>query len=346
MASAQDIRNLHGRSGDATATPTVNSGSNVLVTAAGRRTSLVRAFVDASAERGGLTYAADVDALAPSLFLAEGAVRLSPSNDPRYVDRLLEIVAGLRIRLLVPTIDPDLPILSGSRQRLEEAGCMVAVSNEAFVSITADKLATVTAFRSHGVDVPATWLPGTDRSELPERVFLKPSRGSASKDTYVVDRSDLDRLLPMIDGPILQEVLDGPEITIDALLDFGGRPIHFVPRRRIRTLAGESIQGVTLEHDVEFEAWITALLHLCGELGAAGPLTLQAFQTGRGPVLSEINARFGGGFPLGLAAGGLYPAWLLDLAAGIEVPSRLGEYEPGLYMTRHHVEILIRSPKW
>ena len=324
----------------------MNSGTNVLITAAGRRTSLVRAFVEASAVRGGRTYAADVDPLAPSLFLADGAVRLSPSHDPQYVDRLLEIVLDLGIRLLVPTIDPDLPILSGNRKRLEDAGCMVAVSSEAFVSITADKLTTVTAFRSRGVDVPATWLPGTDPSELPERVFLKPSRGSASKDTYVVGRADLDRLLPMIDGPILQEVLDGPEITIDALLDFAGQPIHFVPRRRIRTLAGESIQGVTIEHDPDFEGWIEQLLVLCGELGAAGPLTLQAFRTARGPVLSEINARFGGGFPLGLAAGGLYPAWLLDMAAGLEVPNRMGDYEAGLYMTRHHVEILTRSPKW
>jgi carbamoyl-phosphate synthase large subunit len=152
--------------------------------------------------------------------------------------------------------------------------------------------------------------------------------------------------LSSIDDPIIQEVLSGPEITIDVLLDLDGRPIHYVPRYRLRTLAGESIQGVTLEHDRDLESWIENLLEICGSLGAAGPLCLQAFLTDRGPVLSEINARFGGGFPLSLAAGGLHTIWLLDLMDGIPVPSRLGEYESGLYMTRYYVEYFTRAQKW
>jgi carbamoyl-phosphate synthase large subunit len=85
---------------------------------------------------------------------------------------------------------------------------------------------------------------------------------------------------------------------------------------------------------------------VCSKLGAAGPLTIQAFLTSDGPVLSEINARFGGGFPLALAAGGAYPAWLLDLVDGRAVTPRLGEYESGLYMTRYHVEVITRTPRW
>jgi carbamoyl-phosphate synthase large subunit len=63
-------------------------------------------------------------------------------------------------------------------------------------------------------------------------------------------------------------------------------------------------------------------------------------------VLSEINARFGGGFPLALAAGGNYPALLLDMAAGRDVASRLGQWDAGLYMTRYHVEHFTRAPAW
>ena len=81
-------------------------------------------------------------------------------------------------------------------------------------------------------------------------------------------------------------------------------------------------------------------------MGALGPLTLQAFLTGDGPVLTEINARFGGGFPLALAAGGAYPAWLLDMLAGVAVPARLRDYETGLYMTRANAERFTREPRW
>ena len=151
------------------------------------------------------------------------------------------------------------------------------------------------------------------------------------------------RLVP---DAIVQEVLRGPEITIDALLDLEGRPIHFVPRLRIRTLGGESVQGVTLDHDPSLEEWIERVLQRCSELGAIGPLTIQAFLEPDGPVLSEINPRFGGGFPLALVAGGDYPKWLLDMVEGTPVPPRLREYQAGLYMTRYNVEQFIRQPKW
>ena len=177
-------------------------------------------------------------------------------------------------------------------------------------------------------------------------MFVKPRRGSGSLDVYEVRRDQLGSILPLVPDPIVQEVLSGPEITIDALLDFDGHPIHYVPRRRIRTLGGESVQGVTLDHDASLEGWIERLLNLCASLGAIGPLTLQAFLTPGGPVLTEVNARFGGGFPLGLAAGAEYPAWLLDMVDGQQVRPRLGEYESGVFMTRYHVEHFTRQPTW
>jgi carbamoyl-phosphate synthase large subunit len=319
---------------------------NVLFTAAGRRGSLVRAFLEEVRMRGGQTLAGDVDPLAPALFLADEAVHLRPTNDPGYVADLLEIAARYRIGLIVPTIDPDLPVLARQRHAFRSIGCVVVVSDEAFVGIASDKWATVSTFGAQGVAVPESWLPGDPRTSMPERVFVKPRAGSASIDTYVVAVRDLDGVLTRVAEPIVQEVLSGPEITIDALLDLDGRPVHYVPRRRIRTLAGESIQGVTLDHDPDLEAWVERVLEICRSLGAAGPLCLQAFLTERGPVLSEVNARFGGGYPLALAAGATYAAWLLDMAEGVRVPSRLGDYEAGLYMTRHHVEIFTRSPKW
>ena len=136
-------------------------------------------------------------------------------------------------------------------------------------------------------------------------------------------------VLRLVREPIVQEVLTGPEITIDALLDLDGRPIHYVPRRRIRTLGGESIQGVTLEHDTAFETWIEDVLDRCSAMGARGPLTLQAFMGTAGPVLSEINARFGGGFPLALEAGGAYPGWLLDMIDGVAVRPRSARVRNG-----------------
>ena len=322
-------------------------GLNVLVTAAGRRTSLVLAFMEEARRRGGRVLASDVDPLAPALYLADEALNIPRTGDPAYVDALLEAVAHHAIRLIIPTIDTDLPVLAQTQAEFAALGCRVAVSSESFVAITLDKHQAGVTFGSRGIHVPRSWLPPLDQvGELPSRVFVKPRRGSASQDVHQVAWEELDSVLGLVPDPIVQEVLTGPEITIDALLDFEGRPIHYVPRRRIRTLGGESIQGVTLDHDPLLEDWIEGVLELCSAMGALGPLTIQAFLTPNGPVLSEINPRFGGGFPLALAAGGSYPAWLLDMVDGRPVSPRLRAYETGLYMTRYHVEHFTRHPKW
>lgn len=320
---------------------------NVLVTSAGRRTSLTGAFVEAAHRRGGLVYAGDVDPLAPALVISDRPLRTTPNTAPDYVDRLVRAVAEHGIGLVVPTVDTDLGPLAAHRGAFEAIGCRLAISSERFVAITLDKFETGEAFGAAGIRVPRSWLPPLpDGEDLPDVLFVKPRQGSASKDTYQVARGDLARTLGMVPGPVVQELLTGPEITIDALLDFDGRPIHFVPRVRIKTIGGESVEGMTLAHDDALESWIERLLLVCATLGAAGPLTLQAFLTPDGPVLSEVNPRFGGGFPLALAAGADYATWLLDMVAGVDVPPRLRAYEPELYMTRYHVEHFTRQLRW
>lgn len=327
--------------------PRHHGAANVLITAAGRRTSLVEAFATAAHARDGSVYAGDVDALAPALLMADVALRTLRTHDPGYVADLLDVVERHDVTLLVPTIDPDLSILAEAKEAFGALGCQVAISTPDFVRIALDKHETGQAFSAAGIRVPRSWLPPFDSfAGLPERLFIKPRTGSGSQDAFATTRGSIASLLPLVPNPIVQELLGGPEITIDALLDLGGRPLHYVPRRRIRTFAGESVQGVTLKHDRAIEEWVEQVLVVCSSLGAAGPLTLQAFLTKDGPTLTEINARFGGGFPLALEAGAAYPAWLLDMVLGTDVRQRLGEYEADVFMTRYHVEHFTRSPRW
>ena len=67
-----------------------------------------------------------------------------------YVDDLLASVARHGIRLLVPTIDTDLPILARHVARFEAAGCRVAVSSPAFIETTMDKHLSGLAFEAAG----------------------------------------------------------------------------------------------------------------------------------------------------------------------------------------------------
>lgn len=323
-------------------------GNNVLVTSAGRRASLVQAFMRAAHARGARVFAGDASALAPALYLADGAFRLPSVQSAGYVPHLLELVGAHDIGLVVPTIDPELGALAAHAGAFAEVGCKALVSHHAFVEISGDKWLTQQAFASHGIDVPQSWTPEEVRQKgltLPERLFVKPRDGSASRDTYRSSPEALPDILARVPNAIIQEELLGPEITIDAMLDFAGAALHYVPRIRLRTLAGESIQGVTLPDD-DLRDWLVGLLAAAAKLGARGPITLQAFLTERGPVLIEVNPRFGGGFPLAYAAGGHYPEWLLGMLQGEAVPPRLGEYQRGLYMTRYNVEHFTTAPLW
>jgi carbamoyl-phosphate synthase large subunit len=306
----------------------------------------VDAFADAVRPSGGKVLAGDVDPLAPSLYLADRAVRLPPVSDSGYIEWLLSQVDQHRIDLIVPTIDAELEVLARHRLAFEELGCVLLVSSVGLIEVTRDKFDTVSVFDGKGIRTPASWLP-TDLADanLPPRLFIKPRRGSASQHAYNADRHSLDALLTIVPDPMVQELVEAPEVTIDALLDLEGRLVHYVPRLRIRTLAGESIQGVTIP-DKPFRHWLTLLLELVSEMGGIGPFTVQIFLTEPEPTLSEINPRFGGGFPLANAAGGRYPEWIVAAVQGQPIEPCLGAYRSGLYMTRAYCETFVEKTLW
>jgi carbamoyl-phosphate synthase large subunit len=229
---------------------------------------------------------------------------------------------------------------------LEDAGCVVLVSDPEVIAMAADKCQTQEVFSAAGIAVPVGWPAESAPSVgLPDRLVVKPRHGSASQDVHLIDSFQLATVLPGVAQAIVQERLFGPEITIDALLGLQGEMIHYVPRRRIRTLAGESIQGVTISDD-GLRDWIIRVLGIVSSMGGRGPITIQTFLTDNGPVLTEVNPRFGGGFPLTHAAGGRYPEWLVAAVRGDSSPLVLGDYEVGLHMTRYYVEEFVTSPRW
>jgi carbamoyl-phosphate synthase large subunit len=75
--------------------------------------------------------------------------------------------------------------------------------------------------------------------------------------------------------------------------------------------------------------------------GAYGPLTVQAFidQSGAATII-ELNARFGGGFPLSYRAGADYPRWMIEEALGL--PSTASTtWQEGLVMLRYDDAVFI-----
>jgi carbamoyl-phosphate synthase large subunit len=309
---------------------------STLLTSAGRRVELVRAFRRAyeGLRLPGNVIAVDHDPLAPSLHAADRSYIVPAMDSPEYIPGLLKICRDERVRLIFPLIDPDIAVLAAHRHELEADGaCLASVPSEA-ASMTADKWETLEFFRSLGLKTPASW---KTQNEVPDDtafpLFIKPRFGSAGKNTFKVNtRRELEFFAGYVVDPIIQEFLPGPEITNDVICDLDQGVLAVISRRRIEVRWGEVAKGVTL-YDPQIE---DACVKVAKGLGARGPITVQCLMKDGVPHFSEINARLGGGAPLGIAAGADWPLWLIAKAAAIpvDVPP-LGTFKRPLFMTRY-----------
>jgi len=114
---------------------------SVLVSSAGRRVALVGTFRSVLAELGlpPRVVAADVSLLSAACAAADHSVRVPPCTDPDFVPTMVEICRQEDVRLLVPTIDTELPAFASARADFAAVGTLVAVSSPEVVRIASDK---------------------------------------------------------------------------------------------------------------------------------------------------------------------------------------------------------------
>src|SRR5712691_11686202 len=298
----------------------------VLFTCAGQRVDIVGGFKRA----GATTIAADVNPLAPALYHADRHALVPRVDDPDYVPSLRRLVDEHDVRLIVPLTDLDQAILARDRAAL---GALVLLPDADTVERLADKYLAHQLFEERGIASPPTWLPGDVPPAAEFPLLVKARMGFGSRHIYrAADRAQLDFFVGYTPvESIVQACLGGEEFSIDAFCDLEGRCLNAIPRTMIESKGGESIKGMTIRD----EALIELARDVAEQLRLVGPANIQCFCEPDGShFITDINPRFGGGFPLPLAAGGRYPELALALARGERPEPRLGDLEEGIVMTR------------
>lgn len=290
----------------------------VLISSAGRRAALLQAFRGAGGDSIRVElHACDLDpGLSAACALADVAHRVPRCTDPTFIPAIDRIVRDHGIDLIVPTIDPELPAYAASVDLLADAGARVHVSAPGVIHTVRDKLRTMQVLQRAGVPVPPTWDEQAVRastSDLRWPLFAKPVAGSASRGLAVL--ADPDDLPPAFPEPMLfQPCLIGPEYTVNMFIDQGGALRCTIPHRRLQTRAGEVEKGKT-ERRADL-AHVASQIHAALP-GARGVLCFQVIDDREtGPRVIEINARFGGGYPLAHHAGARFADWLVDEVTG------------------------------
>ncbi len=311
----------------------------LLFTCVGRRVELLQAF-RAAARRLGINLrliGTDTSLRSPGMACVDERFVTGRVTESAYSDQVLEIVREHKVRALIPTIDPDLPVISSLRDPLREAGCEPMIAEPGVVEACGDKIRTFEFLRRHHIDTPETFAP----SQLPPRgkreypYFLKPRGGSASIGAHKLeDERDLEYYLAKIRDPIVQEFVAGKEHTLDVYVGLTGEPRCVVPRLRWETRGGEVVKGVVVKDSEIMEAGRRVALALGPSV--RGLVTLQCMVTPQRRIcFIEINARFGGGAPLGIAAGADYPGWLLQELTGKTPQIAMDGFHDGLCMLRY-----------
>jgi len=312
---------------------------NVLITAASRRVPLVNAFSRALGRLGaGRVVVIDVNPLSPAVCASDRAYRVPLASDPHYIDDVLAIAVGEQIGVIIPTIDDELTLFAGARDRFAAAGVRVMVSPPETTALCNDKLATCRELRGHGIAAAESYLP----PDLPESplfpLFIKPRYGRGSVGAFAVRNArELAFFLDYVPEPVVQEFLDGPEFTIDMMCNFAGCPLSIVPRERVVIRAGVIDRGRTVKDDR-----LIGLATACAAaLRFVGPVNIQCRIVDERPVIFEINPRFSGGIPLTIEAGADFPMMVLQLAAGSRVAPAIGCFRDNLWMTNYEASVFV-----
>ena len=317
-------------------------GATVLFTSAGRRVELLRAFRDAfrTLRIDGRSIALDINPLAPTLQVADVRYVVPRLTSDEYLPTLERICEKERVDLVIPLIDPDIAVLAANRARIEATGARLAVVPEDAVRTTGDKWITREFFQRLELRTPMSWLAG--EGPPPDAgfpLFIKPRGGSASEHTFKIrNEEELRFFSEYVPCPIIQEFLPGPEITTDVVCGLDATVLGMVSRQRLEVRSGEVAKGVT----VHIPEILEGCRRIAEALPACGPITVQCMMRDGVPFFTEINARFGGGVPLGIAAGIDAPALLLAHALGLQLDTpEVGAYRTGLYVTRFDDSFLL-----
>lgn len=317
---------------------------NVVMSCAGRRVSLLNLWKKAIDELGltGQVIATDSSPLAAAWQQADVRCLLPRCDTQEYGDALLKVCRQHNVNLVVPTIDTELPLLATLGHELEAVGTVVLVSSPECIRIAGDKVLTNQWLRTNGFPTVAQTSPAAaieDRRSWPLPLIAKPRSGSSSIGVFRV--SDQQRLESLACCPdyVVEGVAPGQEHTVDVLVDKNGKAACTVPRRRIEVRAGEVSKSVT----VRCKSMQSLAAEICERLpGAYGPMNVQLFKAPDGRLkVVEINARFGGGFPLAARAGADFPRWIIEELIGFPSAEPKDAWHSGLGMLRYDSEVFL-----
>lgn len=282
--------------------------SRVLFVGGGRRVSLAVEFTKRNAQ----VYGYELDADCPLSEVAGEVVEGGDFDDPDTLDDIVGVVKRLKITHVVPLMD-EAAVMVGGLVATVGSPCDVA-------KLCRDKRDWADwMMYHHGELYPAP-------SFLRYPRIAKPRHGHSSRGVVTLYGPSFMERNP---NYVVQDYVDADEVSVDVWVLPDGSPGGAVARSRDRVEGGEAVVSTVLPQEQSL-LYVLDASAVCCDLGIRGPANVQF----RGPKVIEVNARFGGGCVLSIAAG----FDMVGLALGQKVAGPPWPIREGLTMRRYFAE--------
>ena len=318
---------------------------NILVLSAGTRNKVVQYFKKEIGESGRVI-ATDCSNLAPAVYDADKFYPVPRITAPDYLDRILDICKKEQIDGVFSLIDPELSMLAKERERFLEIGVTPVISPYELVETCFDKYRMYQMLTKMQIPTGKCYVDkeafyaAKAKGEISYPVFVKPVKGSASININQVNSDEeIELLFRLYDDLMIQEYMNGQEYGADVYVDMkSGKCTSIFVKKKIKMRAGETDKSVSVK-DPELFAMLQDFVERCGFIGM---IDVDIFLIDGVYYISEVNPRFGGGYPHAYACGVNMPRQVLVNLAGEENEPQIGAYRENICMMKYN-EVSIRD---
>ena len=318
---------------------------NIMILSAGTRNKIVQYFVK-TLNGAGKVIATDMSNLAPAIYEADKYYIVPKMTAPGYLDEILAICEKEEITGVLSLIDPELSLLAENKERFEAIGTTVIGSSYALCEMSLDKFQMYNWLESHKYRCAKSYMDkevffaDVDAGLITYPVFVKPARGSASISiSKVYDRETVELLFAHEDGLMIQEFLNGQEIGADVYIDMVSHEVVSIfTKKKLKMRAGETDKAISFKDEKLF----ALIERFVKEAGYNAQIDIDIFDVNGEYYISEVNPRFGGGYPHAYEGGADHMKLIADNLAGKANDCVIGQYEDGVYMMKYN-EVMMKK---
>ncbi|MBE5876131.1 MAG: ATP-grasp domain-containing protein [Lachnospiraceae bacterium] len=321
---------------------------NLLILSAGTRDKVVQYFKKTFAGVGKIV-ATDCSPYAPAIYEADGYYIVPRITEPGYMDIIFDICRKENINGVLSLIDPELSLIAKHEKEFAKLGVTVIESSYELCERTLNKWEMYCWMKEHGYPCAKSYIDlnsfyqAVEVGEVSYPVFVKPMKGSASLHiSRADDKETVEFLFHQGEQMLIQEYMDGQEIGVDCYIDMISKEVVSIfTKKKLVMRAGETDKAVSFADEHLFEE----VERFVKENGFIGQIDIDIFEKNGIYYFSEVNPRFGGGYPHAYECGADHMTLIKNNLAGAANPKHIGKYALGKVMMKYNELMLVDEIK-